>query len=172
MKKRLFAILFFLQIWSFSIDAQTDTTAKRQFYPAKSMAMPATKAERISTVSDQSILVFGDYEVTGYSILSTETLAAEELQALLGTVVKVQENSITGVAIDPMSFDIYEIERLRRDDFIFRVFGRQVRGPEPDLPESFNVHKTDNENCYGIAVTGSGQIAIPYKGVLLYLRRK
>src|SRR5688500_17696850 len=157
---------------SLGLNAQTpDTVTVRPAGTGKFVGKPIQKAERIPATIDVAASLYGDYTITGYDVLSIKTPSNEELNTLIGTIVKFQETSLTGTGIDPLTFEIYQVERQRRDDFIFRVFGREIKAPEPDLPESFMVHKTDNEFCYGIVEIGNGQIAIPYKGVLLYLKR-
>lgn len=159
-------------IGSLNLNAQLlDTTNVRVAKPLKSIGQPVTKADKIVVRSDIQHDIFGEYLIESYAVLSRKTPGTEELNALIGTLVKVQTTSITGTVIDPMTFNIYQVERLRRDDFIYRVFGREIKAPEPDLPESFNVHKTDNENCYGIVEISATEIALPYKGVLLFLKK-
>lgn len=161
-----------ITVVSLNLNAQIiDTTNNRVVKPVKT-SIPAEKVERSPVRSDIRINIFGEYTIDSYAILSKKTPATEELNALIGTLVKVQAAAITGTVIDPMTFNIYEVEHQRRDDFIFRVFGREIKAPEPDLPESFNVHKTDNANCYGIVEINHNEIAIPYKGVLLFLKKK
>lgn len=167
------AIVICMLLSGFFLNAQTPDSlnGKQQVTPVKYAGKPIQKAERIPSRIDTQLSFYGDYRVTGYAVLSTKTPSTEELNGLVGTVVKVQETSLTGTAIDPITFEIYQVELQRRDDYIYRVFGREIKGPEPNLPESFKVHKTDNTNCYGIVEIGNGEIAIPYKGVLLYLKR-
>jgi hypothetical protein len=156
---------------SILLNAQTpDSTSTRQG-TIKYVGKPVQRVERAPAKIDVITELYGDYTVTGYSVLSTKTPSIEELNTLVGTVVKFQATSLTGTVIDPLTFEIYQVERQRRDDYIYRVFGREIKAPEPNLPESFMVHKTDNENCYGIVEIGNGEIAVPYKGVLLYLKR-
>lgn len=167
---------FFISIFLFGFsvaNAQTVDTVKSSRRPLPvSNGQTIMKAERVPTKIETRTLIFGDYTISGYSVLSLKKPSSDELNAMIGTAVNIQTGSITGTLIDSLSFTIFEIERLRRDDYIYRVFGREIRAQEPDLPESFNVHKTDNTNCYGIIEIGDGRLAIPYKGVLLYLTRK
>lgn len=116
--------------------------------------------------------MWGDYTVTSYNILSTKTPKAKVLQSLIGSLVKLKETNVTGTQIDPFSFEIHEIEQMASSDFIYRAFGRGIRAPEPDLPNSVKVHKTTHEECYGIIQINNDEVAIPYKGVLLFLKRK
>ncbi len=156
-----------------SAAAQTlDTNNVRIVKPTKQFAQPIQKVEKIEYRSDIKLDIFGAYVVDSFAVLSKKTPRIEELNALMGTRLQVLATSITGANIDPMTFSIFEVERLRRDDFIYRVFGREIKAPEPNLPQAFNVHKTDNKNCYGIVEIDASHIAIPYKGVLLFLTKK
>lgn len=139
---------------------------KRQVVSKKKIT---TKA-RLTTLNPTNI-IFGSYEVTKYSALSTKTLPSNELKALIGSIIKVQETAITGTEIDPFHFEIFDIEEMNSSDYIFREFGRSIRAPEPNLPSIIKVHKTDFEGCYGIVEISENEITIPYNGVLLFLKR-
>ena len=89
----------------------------------------------------------------------------------MGSIIKVNETAITGTEIDPFHFEIFDIEKMKSSDYIFREFGRSIRAPEPNLPVVIKVHKTDFEACYGIVEISDTKIAIPYNGVLLFLKR-
>lgn len=166
-------ILTVLMISCFSLKAQViDTTQRRVANPVILRHDAAKPMPVIVQRSSIQCSIFGNYEITNYAILSKHTPSNEELTQLKGSLVKVDTSTITGTAIDPFTFEIYLVERLRRDDFIYRVFGREIKAPEPDLPESFIVHKTDHENLYGIIEIDTNHIALPYQGVLLFLTRK
>jgi len=170
--KSLFYI-FFLLIGISSVHAQTtDTTKTTRPQSTRVIQQPVMKADRVTASSDVRFVIFGNYTITGYSILSLKSPSTQQLDAMIGSDAQVNEKSISGTLIDSISFSIFEVERLQKDDYVFRVFGREVKVTEQDLPSSFSVHKTDNTNCYGIAEIGNGKLAIPYKGVLLYLTRK
>jgi len=163
--------VLFILCCSISLNAQTpDSTAVRPATSVKYGSKPVQRIERMPVKSDVVLSLYGDYTITRYVTLSSKALSAEELNTLLGTIVKFQATSLTGTGIDPLTYEIYQVERQLRDDFVFRVFGPDVK-THSNLPESFTVHKTDNENCYGIVEIGNGEIAIPYKGVLLYMKR-
>jgi len=171
MKSLFITSIFFIGI-SVSNAQTIDTVKTTRAVTPRGNSQTIMRAEKVQTRIETRTLIFGNYSISGYSVLSRNTTSAEELNALIGSSVNIQTESITGTLIDSLVFTIFEIERLRRDDYIYRVFGREIKAPEPDLPESFNVHKTDNTNCYGIVEIGDGRLAIPYKGVLLYLTRK
>jgi len=168
--KRLLTSLILLVAIS-TVNAQDSTRAITN-PPSRVLIQPVFRAEKVAFNTNVPRIIYGDYQVSDYSILSLKTPNNLQLEALLGSTVKLDSTSISGSLIDSISFSIFEIERLRRDDYIYRVFGREIKAPEPDLPENFLVHKTDNALCYGIIEIGDGRLAIPYKGVLLYLTRK
>lgn len=116
--------------------------------------------------------IFGSFEITKLSVLSKKTLPKKELSVLIGSLIKVSKTAITGSEIDPFNFEIYDVEKMNSSDYIFREFGRSIRAPEPNLPATIKVHKTDFEGCYGIVEISEDEIAIPYNGVLLFLKRK
>ncbi|MBK7128791.1 MAG: hypothetical protein IPM74_02270 [Crocinitomicaceae bacterium] len=166
---KTYFMLATLFLFSSVIAQQADTVVVRKTSPVKKVDVKVDQApQKIDFISDIS----GTYTISGYAVLSLNTLPKEELNALIGTDVIISNTSITGSSIDPFTFEIYQIEKIFRDDYIFRVFGREIKAPEPDMPSQFYVHKTDNENLYGIAETGEGELAIPYHGVLLYLVKK
>lgn len=168
--KTIFASLLLFS--SLLISAQTsDTLTRSRITTQKYNGNMVQRTYKTMPVNDVKMIVFGDYTITDYSILSQKSLSEEELNSLRGTTVKVQNTSIAGSGIDPLTFEIYQVEVQKKDDFIYRVFGSDLKKSETNLPETFTVHKTDNENCYGIVDLGGGRIVIPYKGVLLYLTR-
>ena len=125
MKRILFISIFFIG-YSFA-NAQTSDSIKTARRPLPiSNGQTVMRAERVPVKIDERTLIFGDYTISGYSILSLKKPSADELNALIGTVVKIETNSISGSLIDSLSFTIFEIERLRRDDYIYRVFGREI----------------------------------------------
>jgi len=170
--RSLFITSIFLVGISTTNAQSIDTVKTTRTATSRCNGQTILKAEKVPARIDTRVLIFGNYSISGYSVLSRKTPSSNELNSLIGTAVNIETESITGTLIDTLVFTIFEIERLRRDDFIYRVFGREIKAPEPDLPESFNVHKTNNSNCYGIVEIGDGRLAIPYKGVLLYLTRK
>ena len=114
---------------------------------------------------------YGDYKVEKYYILKTTVPPKQELDLILGSLVKIQDNMVSGEEIDPRSFSFTTTESMSRSDFIFTVFGREIRAQEPDIPEQITVCKTNNESCYGIIQIDSRTVAFPYKGVLLMLKK-
>lgn len=132
---------------------------------------PADRLEKIEPLESTTLRpIFGDYTIEKYYILSTDTPSKGDLGKLEGSTVRVSKSEFSGEAIESDSIDIYEMEKMTRGDYIYRNFGRGIRAPEPDIPNSLNVYKTGNLDCYGIALLQNGQIALPYKGVLLILK--
>lgn len=166
------AIFFFLISTPFYLSAQTTDAGNVKPIGSRQIQLKEIqKVETVSVKSDVRITIFGEYVVENFVIINSKLTRKEELNSLLGTVVKVQENSITGTHIDPFTFNIYEIEPQHKQDFFYRVFS-DTSQTSADLPERFVVHKTDHENIYGIADLGNGKIALPYKGALLILTKK
>jgi hypothetical protein len=167
-----FAILITLLISSLSFHAaaQDSTMRVKRIYPAKVTSV-STKPSRFTTTPEMRFSIYGEYKISGYTAMTSKAPDEAELGLLVGSFVRVDSSTVTGNQIDPMTFTIFQVERLQRDDYIFRVFGKDILAVQTDLPASFNVHKTDNERCYGIVEAGDGRVAIPYKGVLLYLVR-
>ena len=96
-----------------------------------------------------------------------------EQSLLLGSFIRVQETSITGNEISPMSI----LRSMKQktwlvSDYIFREFGDDILLEIEDLPLTVSVFKTDHTECYGIINLGYGGVVIPYHGVLLFLSRK
>jgi hypothetical protein len=155
---------------SFNAACQDSTLRAKRIYPAK-VSSASTKPLRFTTATETRFSIYGEYKISGYTALTSKAPDEAELGLLVGSFVRVDSATITGDQIDPMTFTIFQVERLQKDDYLFRVFGKDINAVQTDLPASFNVHKTDNERCYGIVETGDGRIAIPYRGVLLYLVR-
>lgn len=119
-----------------------------------------------------NLSVFGDFEIAECIKIGNTQLNPIELNLLIGSLVRIQQNSITGQEINPMTFQIYEKEHMSRDDFIYRTTGKVPDTTISQLPETINVHKTDHSACYGIIYLGIGKVAIPYKGNILILERR
>lgn len=114
---------------------------------------------------------FGDYKVAKYYILRSNVPSGQELNLIMGSLIKVQDKLISGEEIDPRTYSFTTNESMTRSDFITAVFGREIRAQEPDIPEQLVVHKTDNEACFGIIQIDAETIAFPYQGVLLILKK-
>ncbi|UKN02921.1 hypothetical protein K6119_05255 [Paracrocinitomix mangrovi] len=147
---------------------QTDSSAikSRDKVKIERKISPAVYFDRAKKINS----IYGNFEVEKYTVLSKNTLNTTELNLIVGSLIKVQDSTMTGAEIDPMTYQIYEVEMMTSDDYIFRVFGKEVKEPQPEeLPSTLKVHKTDNKLCYGIVELPGGKIAVPYKGVLLFL---
>ena len=116
--------------------------------------------------------IFGDYSVNKYVQMLKAMPNKIDLNLIMGSLVRIQSTSITGDEINPMSFNIYEMETMTAEDYLFRVFGEEHSEHIEDLPSTIRVHKTDHAECYGILDLGNDGVAIPYKCLLLFLSRK
>lgn len=167
--KRILAISCLLLTGFTFAQVQVAENKPKRSYSCEKVIRGESKPVKVKeTISD----IFGDFYVDKYNILSTTTPSARELNELLGSLIKIQESHVTGDEIDPITFEMYEIEHMSSNDYIYRVFGRQIRAQEPDLPAQVKVHKTTNTDCYGIIDLGNGKAAIPYRGVLLFVSQR
>ncbi len=116
--------------------------------------------------------LYGDFKVSDYIQIESKSLNPIELKLIKGSLVRIQKNSITGDEIDPMTFEIYEAEKMTSNDFIYRTTGSVPDSTYTGLPLSGYVHKTDHSECYGIMQLNNGQLALPYKGFILILERR
>ena len=141
---------------------------------------PAKKTEsktyKIKTSKDTvespkpAILKAGKFEVTHYSILSLEPPSNKVLEKIVGSTIEVGATEFKGSKIDNQHYSITEVQLMQSGNFIYQTFGRALRAPEPNLPAQIYVHKTDNADVFGIVQLEGRQLAIPYKGVLLFLK--
>jgi hypothetical protein len=154
---------------SFSLLAQKDSLRKPvKLKPGKVVRQTINPVK----LADPLKVIFGDFIVDSFRIVGIKSPNKKELELLIGSLVRIQESTITGDEIDPMSFQVYEIEKMQSSDYLFREFGAESKIQLNDLPYFVKVHKTSHEECYGIVDMGGSGIAIPYKGALLFLRRK
>jgi len=153
---------------SFAQDIKPFKNRNPKFEQKTNVRVEKRAVKKVSEPED----IFGNYQIIEYTVYGTKTPSKKHLNQLMGTLVKVQKTSVTGNEIDPITYEMYEIEEMTNIDFIYRVFGRNIHEAETDLPPSLFVHKTSHDDCYGIVDMGNGEIAVPYKGVLLFLKVK
>ena len=120
----------------------------------------------------ESKMIYGDFTVESFETMSQKSLNKRDLEKLIGTLIRIKETDITGDEIDPITIENLGIERMTREDYIFRVFGDNHECKECSLPPVIQVYKTGRTDCYGIVILGSGKVAMPYKGSMLYLDLK
>lgn len=161
---------FALILSSSLLFAQADTTRVQKVQTKNSLIQKqqAIKMERVQKYNT-NLSVYGNYKVLKYYVLKTKTPSKETLEKIIGSTVIIENDQFSGSVIERDSIAIYETEQMTRSDYIYRVFGREIRAPEPDIPTNLNVYKTGNLECYGIVLMSDGNVALPYKGVLLIL---
>lgn len=140
----------------------------------RQMAIKKDDSYKSKVITEKKVISmypkFGDYTVEQYYILKSKVPSGRELELIQGSLIKVQENLVSGQEIDPRTLSFTENVHMTRTDFISTVFGREIRAKEPEIPQDFIVHKTNNKDCFGIIQIDAETIAMPYKGVLLILK--
>lgn len=169
MKHLITTIAVFFILTGFSQNDATlipALTKKERVYVLKTKPVCCDK----NLLTAKSILV-DEYTVTNFNVLKRNAPHSTELKALTGSIVKIGPGTFTGNEIDPFTFDFDGIENMTRSEFIETVFGREIRAPEPNLPDQIRVHKTNNSQLFGFVEIDENHLAVPYKGVLLFLER-
>ncbi len=136
--------------------------------PVQKVEKQRAEAKLLATLKTS---IFGSFVITHYSVLGLETPSSKEIEQIVGSSVTVSPTKIAGVYVSHDVFDIFEVADMSSGDYIYQMFGRVIRAPEPNLPHELTVHKTDNADCYGIIDLPGDKLAIPYKGLLLFLER-
>lgn len=114
--------------------------------------------------------ITGKFIIEEYS-LQVKTSETNKAIRSVGSALEISETDISGAAIDTISYRISDSQNMNTEDYLFRIFGEVPESIPDNLPMNILVHKTDNLDCYGIAQLADGTVLIPYKGLLLYLRR-
>lgn len=155
-----FTILLFCSLQAFS---QRVTPEKKSMSQKKIIQLDQKKI----TVPLKSDNLFGHYNISKYYNLTKKSAKKKEVNLFLNSPIKVDENLISGLNINDLSFSIYEIEKMEKDDYLYRVFNKIISTEMAELPGTFSVHKTDLPNFFGIIQLLNGDIAFPYKGGLI-----
>jgi hypothetical protein len=120
--------------------------------------------------SDAADFIFDDFTVDRYTVMVRNS-ATKSLAKLNGSAVKIAAEKITGDQIETISLKFSDMEVMETTDYLYRVFGMVPEEVPSDLPASMKVHRTNNLDCYGIAIVSKEIIVMPYNGALIYLRR-
>jgi hypothetical protein len=117
-------------------------------------------------------LTYGDFEVSHYRIISAKPIISKDLDQLIGTTIRIKKTDITGDAIDPFTIYNEGILDMTRDEFVHVAFGPEYSSKGTNLPEEIRIHKNGRVDCYGIVILSKTEVALPYKGSLLFLKLK
>ena len=118
---------------------------------------------------DKPVDLTGTYVVDRFDVL-VRTKETKEAKEVLATEVIVADTIMTGPIMDSINYKIGESQFMGIEDYLYRIFGEVPEEVPADLPPNIMVHKTDNLECYAVAELVTGEILIPYKGLLLYLK--
>jgi hypothetical protein len=155
-----FTLLLFCSIQGFG---QKVSTPKKTSGYKKTVRRYPNKINK-STILDQ---LFGNYIISNYYSLVKKSAKKKEINTFLKTLINLNIESISGLSINDITFSIYEIEKMKKDDYFYRVFNESITIEIPDLPEILTVHKTNFPNFFGIIQLPNGHVAFPYKGGLI-----
>ncbi len=142
-------------------------TEKKSGTPGNESFPSVSFRRKIDTVEPN---VTGKFIIEEYR-LQVRGSGTNKAISAVGSALVIEELSIVGEKIDTISYKINDSEVMNTEDYLFRIFGEVPETVPEDLPPSILVHRTDNLDCYGIAELPDGTVLIPYKGLLLYLRR-
>lgn len=111
--------------------------------------------------------LFKSYSILKFYPLVKKSAKKKAINSFLNSEIKVEEKSINGIRINDISFSIYEVEKMKKDDYLYRTFNQSITTQIAELPESFTVHKTNLKDFFGIVQLLNGNIAFPYKGGII-----
>lgn len=127
---------------------------------------------KVIFTKEEAKMPIGDFVIDSYQVLTKQAPKKRDLEQLKGTLVRLKDTDITGDLIDPISIEDLGIERMTKEDYLFRAFGDQLLDNAEQLPSSIRVRKTGRPDCYGVVVISKFELALPYKGTLLFLKIK
>jgi hypothetical protein len=118
-------------------------------------------------------ILYANYVFVNYQPIVKSKLKKKHIAALNNCKFSVTETGINSSHkdLDALSFSVFELEKMKKDDYLFRCFKTIKEVILKDVPLLFTVHKTDNQNFFGIIQLLNGQIVFPYKGGLIYAKR-
>lgn len=130
------------------------------------------KAEKISIEkikdANRTDLFYGEYVISNYYPIMKKSLPEKKSSLLINSIIKLESNRISGEKISAIDLSVYEIEKMKQDDFLFRVFGDDIKFSLPeDFPKEFNVHKVENNSILGLISIQYKKIAFVYQGGII-----
>ena len=133
--------------------------------------LPQIIARKPLVDENTSPSIFSAYLIEKYTVM-VRTSESKLLAKTPGSLLTIEEEQITGDQIDPIALKFSDTEVMETADYLYRVLGIVPDEIPADLPASLKVHRTNNLDCYGIAEVSDQLVIMPYKGALLYLKRK
>ena len=121
--------------------------------------------------NDQPDFIFDDFTIDRYTVMVRNS-ATKSLTKLTGSAVQIAAEKISGDQIQTITLKFSDMEVMETTDYLYRVFGMVPEEVPSDLPASMKVHRTNNLDCYGIAIVSNDIMVMPYNGALIYLKRK
>lgn len=149
----------------------TQKPVKHHLKPLMVRERKAAAPAEIAAALSPSKSIVGHYYVAKYSVLGLATPSPAVIDQLVGSEVVVSGNRISGSEVQFDPFDIVSKKLMSSSDYIYEVFGRTIRAPEPNLPQEVKVLETVGSDLYGIIQLPDNRLAVPYRGLLLILEQ-
>ncbi len=169
MKSILLIMLSLLIILGYSQDSTKSVFKERLIDKSKKQA--ASKAQIAPYNPLKLAGSFGLFKIVHAEILISSQNTKKLVNQLKASEITLEENGFHGPQIDSVSFKISELELLTTEDYLFRLYGQIIDTLPPNLPKRITMQKTTNLICYGIGRLPNGTTIIPYRGLLLYLKK-
>ena len=98
------------------------------------------------------------------------------IQDGVGSVIIIKDSLMMGNHMNPFYFSLQEVEKLEREEFLYRSFGKVPSLDVSRLPSAIHSRQTwathqDVGPTYGIGILPNNEIIIPYDGLLIYLKK-
>ena len=148
--------------------------------PSKKMALfPKSYNPRLAELREAPKVLYvhtiGQFKIDKIVVQEKTKTNKKLIKDGLGTTINIAKNTISGLLIEPISYNFIESESLELADFLYRSFGKVPEILPSDLPNRMMVQKLSPSLngpavSYGIAKLPDGTILFPYNNTLLYLR--
>jgi hypothetical protein len=168
MKHLLLIALSF--IFNSTIYSQKNLPVNKKNTPRKMQTYTPQKIKQNNGLPN----LYANYVFLRFQPIIKVQLKKKQITTLNNSVFAISKNGITSKnkVLNHIVFSIFEVEKMKKDDYLYRCFQTITQINLIDIPETFSVHKTNNQNIFGIIQLLNGQIIFPYKGGLIYAERK
>ena len=131
----------------------TYSIAQKKVVPVKKQIGPKKINKHLVNKSIKHLKnedLFKSYSIFKFYPLVKKSAKKKVIKSFVNSQIRVEKKSISGNNITEFSFTIYEVEKMKKDDYLYRTFNRLITTQFAELPESFTVHKTNLTDFFGI----------------------